>query len=68
LFEGSAEEHGGPGILLPPAVEITMPIASRAGEVVADLGVAVTLKWGRSKGLNNLEAAGDAQNHVNRRF
>ena len=41
LFEGSAEEHGGPGILLPPAVEVAMPVASRAGEVLADLGVAV---------------------------
>ena len=68
LFEGSAEEHGGPGILLPPAVKVAMSIATRAGEVLADLGVAVTLKWERSKGLNNLEAAGDAQNHVNRRF
>src|SRR4029077_6563219 len=41
LFEGSAEEHGGPGILLSPAVEVAMAIASRAGKVLTDLGVAI---------------------------
>src|SRR4029077_9212355 len=41
LFEGSTEEHGGPGVLLPPAVEIAMLVASRAGKVLADLGVAI---------------------------
>src|SRR5439155_6934388 len=39
-LEGSPEQSG-PGILLLPAVEVVMPIATRAGEVLADLGVAV---------------------------
>src|SRR2546427_8685767 len=42
LFEGAPEEHGGPGILLLPAVEVAMSVAARAGQVVADLGVAVS--------------------------
>ena len=41
LFEGAAEEHRRTGIFLLPAIEIAMPIAPRAGEVLADLGVAV---------------------------
>jgi hypothetical protein len=36
-FEGPAEEHGRPGVLLLPAIEITMPIPPRAGEELADL-------------------------------
>src|SRR2546427_2582066 len=40
-FEGAAEEHGGPVIFLLPTIQITMTIASRAGEVLADLGVAI---------------------------
>src|SRR5207253_103172 len=40
-FKGAAEEHGGPSIFLLPTIQITMTIASRAGEVLADLGVAV---------------------------
>ena len=41
LFEGAAEQHRGPGVLLLPAIEIAVPIPPRAGEVLADLGVAV---------------------------
>src|SRR5207247_7601656 len=40
-FKGAAEEHGGPSIFLLPAIQITMTIASRAGEVLADLAVAI---------------------------
>src|SRR5437870_7919193 len=40
-FKGAAEEHGGPSIFLLPTIQITMTIASRAGEVLADLGVAI---------------------------
>src|SRR5206468_18921 len=40
-FKGAAEEHGCPGIFLFPAIDITMTVASRAGEVLADLGVAI---------------------------
>src|SRR5438477_10343137 len=40
-FEGAAEEHGGPSIFLLPTIQVTMTIASRAGQILADLGVAV---------------------------
>src|SRR5205807_1994178 len=40
-FKGAAEEHGCPRVFLLPAIQITMTIASRAGEVLADLGVAI---------------------------
>src|SRR5207244_10350022 len=39
-FKGAAEQHGGPSVFLLPAIEITMTVAARAGEVLADLGVA----------------------------
>ena len=41
LFEGAAEEHRRPSVLFFPAIEVAMPISPRAGEVLADLGVAV---------------------------
>src|SRR5438876_20226 len=40
-FKGPPEEHGGPSIFLLRAIQITMTIATRAGEVLADLGVAI---------------------------
>jgi len=40
-FEGAPEEHYCTGVFLLPPLEIAMPIAPRAGEVLADLGVAV---------------------------
>ena len=40
-FEGATEEHRCPGVFLLPAIEIAMPIPPWAGEVLADLGVAV---------------------------
>src|SRR5438309_6231119 len=40
-FKGAPEEHGGPGVFLLPAIEITMTITARAGEVLAELGVAI---------------------------
>src|SRR5207237_380192 len=41
LFERSAEEHCCSSVLLPPSVEIAMPVAARTTEVLADLGKAV---------------------------
>jgi len=41
LLEGTAKEHCSAGVFLLPAVEITMPVPSRAAEVMRDLGVAV---------------------------
>src|ERR1035438_6006216 len=41
LFEAAAEEHGGPDVFLLPAIQIAMPVAARAGQVLGDLGVAV---------------------------
>src|SRR2546428_6401999 len=40
-FKGPPEEHGCPGVFLLPAIEITMAVATRAGQVLADLRVAV---------------------------
>src|SRR5437763_12641028 len=40
-FKGAPEEHGRPGVFLLPAIEIAMTVASRAGQVLADLGIAV---------------------------
>src|SRR5205823_502105 len=40
-LKGATEEHCCPGILLLPPIQIAMPIAPRAGEVLADLGVTV---------------------------
>src|SRR4051812_12506881 len=40
-FKGPAEQHGCTVVLLLPAVEIAMPITTRASEVLADLSVAV---------------------------
>src|SRR5205807_7371383 len=37
-FKGASEEHGCPGIFFFPAIEITMTVAARAGQVLADLG------------------------------
>ena len=41
LLEGPAKEHGRAGVFLLPAVEVAVAVAPRAGEVLADLGVAV---------------------------
>src|SRR5439155_9713158 len=40
-FKDASEEHGCPGVFLLPAIEIAMTVASRAGQVLADLGIAV---------------------------
>src|SRR5438105_9602932 len=40
-FEGTPEEHGCTRVFLLPAIQITMAVAARAGEVLADLGVAI---------------------------
>src|ERR1039457_2114887 len=42
LFECAPEQHRRPCVLLLPAVEIAIPIPPRAGEVLADLCVAVS--------------------------
>src|SRR5436305_1531803 len=36
-FKGGSEEHGGPGVFLFPAIEITMAVAARADQILADL-------------------------------
>ena len=41
LFEAASEKHGGPNVFLLPAIEIAMPVAARAGQVLRNLGVAV---------------------------
>src|SRR5579864_5853881 len=41
LLEGATEQHRRTGVLLLPAIEVAMAIAPRAGEVLADLSVAV---------------------------
>src|SRR5436190_20313951 len=40
-LKGASEEHGCPGVFLLPTVERAMAVSARAGQVVADLGVAV---------------------------
>src|SRR5437867_1711325 len=40
-LKGATEEHGCPGVLLLPSIQITMTVAARTGEVLADLGIAV---------------------------
>src|SRR5437899_11546460 len=40
-FKGAPEEHGCPGVFLFPAIQITMTVAARAGQILADLGVAI---------------------------
>ena len=41
LLEAAPEEHGGAGVFLLPAVEITMAITARAAQIMAELAVAV---------------------------
>ena len=41
LLEGSAEEHGCAGVFLLPTIQIAMTIATWAGQILADLGIAV---------------------------
>src|SRR5205085_5210823 len=41
LLKGSAEQHGCPSVFLFPAIEITMLVAARAGQILANLGVAI---------------------------
>src|SRR6266536_3614078 len=40
-FEGTSEEHGCPGVFLLPAIQIAMTVAARAGQILADLGIAI---------------------------
>src|SRR5207249_11030676 len=40
-FKGASEEHGCPAVFLLPAIEIAVTVASRAGQGLADRGVAV---------------------------
>src|SRR4029077_14982413 len=41
LLKCPPEHHGCPGIFLLPAIEVAMFVAARAGQILADLGVAV---------------------------
>src|SRR5208282_1891709 len=40
FFKAATEDHGSPGLLLAPAVQVAMAIATRTPQVVTDLGVA----------------------------
>jgi hypothetical protein len=40
-FKGAPEEHGCPNVFLLPAIQITMTVAPRARQILADLGIAV---------------------------
>src|SRR5439155_23591719 len=40
-LEGSADEHGSSIILLHPTLQITMPVSSRASQILADSGISV---------------------------
>ena len=42
LLEGPTEEHGCPSVFLFPAIEVAMLVAARAGQILADLRVAVS--------------------------
>src|ERR1019366_6096932 len=48
LLEAAAEQHGGPGVFLLPAIEIAMAITARTGQVLGNLGVAVIHRDTRS--------------------
>src|ERR1700682_4044002 len=41
LLERPAKQHGRPGVFLFPAIEVAMLVATRAGQILADLGIAV---------------------------
>ncbi len=41
LFEGTAEQHGGPEVFLLPAIEVAVAVTARAGQILGNLGVAV---------------------------
>src|ERR1700676_4322573 len=58
-FEGAAEQHRRPCVLLLPAIKIAMAIAPRAGEVMADLRVAVGHQ--ATCGLSRLAGESSAQ-------
>src|SRR5579863_665218 len=45
LFKTTAKHHRGPGFLLSPAIQITVPIAPGAAEVMGDLRVAIGHGW-----------------------
>ena len=40
-FKGAPEEHGCSGVFLLPAIEKAMSVAARAGQILADLGIAI---------------------------
>src|SRR5437870_13087596 len=40
-FKGAPEEQGCPYVFFLPAIEITMPVTARAGQVLSDLGIAI---------------------------
>src|SRR5438105_2670567 len=41
LLKAAAEQQCRPGVLFPPALEISIAIASRAAQVLSDLGIAI---------------------------
>jgi hypothetical protein len=62
LFEGPAKHHCGPSVLLLPAVEVAMLVAARAGQVLADLGIAVGHE-ATSDPRGSLSAKTDSSSH-----
>src|ERR1019366_6891820 len=48
LLEAAAKKHGGPNILLLPAIEVAMAVTARTGQVLRNLGVAVIHRDTRS--------------------
>ncbi len=41
LFKGAAEKHGRAGIFFLPGVKVAVPVAARAAQILADLGIGV---------------------------
>src|ERR1019366_2862104 len=41
LFERSAKQHGGTRVFFLPAIEVAVPVTTRAAKVLADLGVGI---------------------------
>ena len=63
-LKGAPEEHGRLAVLLLPAIEIAMPVAPWAGEVLADLGVAVDhYATSDPRGSSPVAAVGESSCH-----
>src|SRR5208282_482543 len=69
LLEAPAKEHGSPGVLLSPAIQIPVAVAARAAQILANLGIAKghgpspRLFWVRQEGLRVPPTPRPAQTH-----